>query len=513
MSAALLDHAVRSTRVWKSERGLLAALLTAYLALWTGYAVISHLPDVVHFDMAEAYVWGLDLQLGYYKHPPLMAWVTRLWFSVFPASDAAFYLLSIANATLSLFAVWLFAGEFVRDERRILAVAALMLTPLYSFHAIKFNANTILLPLWPLAAFAFLRALRTRALCWAIAFGAAAAAAMLAKYYSGILLVGCLAAALLDADRARYFKSSAPYVTIAVFLVLVMPHLVWFMRSGGLPLRYAVETRMGHNGGNLGQISAYLLGGAAYVVPMLALLIRLGGGHAGGIRRIFAPGVRAAPDVRVKLGGPVDRQTLLVLSGSCVLLPAALGLALGVRVGATWSLPAWFAVPLLVLTAPGLSFGPAARRHGLALAGALTVGACLASPLVAFAKSRLDDSAIREPRREFAEAAGALWRERTGYPLRLVAGSDRLAEYISFYAPEHPSLFILFDAQKAPWVSPERLARDGLLIVCRDSDDACRQEAERLAGPAIGALSRARRVFGRAEPEHGAHIWIMTPRS
>jgi hypothetical protein len=62
-------------------------------------------------------------------------------------------------------------------------------------------------------------------------------------------------------------------------------------------------------------------------------------------------------------------------------------------------------------------------------------------------------------------------------------------------------------------VSPERLARDGLLIVCRDSDDACRQEAERLAGPAIGALSRARRVFGRAEPEHGAHIWIMTPRS
>ena len=29
----------------------------------------------IHNDMAEAYVWGREFQLGYNQHPPFWAWI------------------------------------------------------------------------------------------------------------------------------------------------------------------------------------------------------------------------------------------------------------------------------------------------------------------------------------------------------------------------------------------------------------------------------------------------------
>ena len=483
------------------EMPLIVRLLTAHLLLWASYAVISHLPDTIHFDMAEAYAWGLEIQPGYYKHPPVMAWLCRLWFTVFPVTDAAFYLLSILNATLALLAVWLFAGEFVRDDRRLIAVASLMLTPLYSFLAIKFNANSVLLALWPLTAFLFVRALRTGTLGWAALFGFSAALALLAKYYSGMLLVGCVAAALVFPGRGRYFRSLSPYVTLAVFLGLLWPHLTWLKQSGGLPLRYATETRMGGSSGSIQQIADYLFGSVAYVAPALGLLIWIGSGRAGrvGDKAPRAPGDR-------------DQYVLAVLVGCCLLLPAVVGLIFGIRVGATWSLPAWFAAPVLVLTIPRLHFDSAAQRQVVQAALALSAGAFVVSPLVAFVQSRTGNPSVVEARREAAEGAASFWREHTGARLKLVAGSDALAEYVSFYALEHPSLFIRFDLQKAPWVTPRRLAREGLLIVCRDSDEWCQREAQQRAGPPVATLSFQRQVFGRAMAPYKSAVWIVPPQ-
>ena len=70
---------VRST-LWPS-----LALFALFVLIWTVYGVISASPAAIHNDMAEAYAWGREFQLGYEKHPPFWAWIAGLWFEVFPA--------------------------------------------------------------------------------------------------------------------------------------------------------------------------------------------------------------------------------------------------------------------------------------------------------------------------------------------------------------------------------------------------------------------------------------------
>ena len=53
-----------------SSLWLSLTLLAIFLMVWTAYGVISASPASIHNDMAEAYVWGREFQLGYEKHPP-----------------------------------------------------------------------------------------------------------------------------------------------------------------------------------------------------------------------------------------------------------------------------------------------------------------------------------------------------------------------------------------------------------------------------------------------------------
>ena len=59
-------------------------LFGLFVLMWTLYGVVSASPAAIHNDMAEAYAWGREFQLGYEKHPPFWAWIAGLWFEIFP---------------------------------------------------------------------------------------------------------------------------------------------------------------------------------------------------------------------------------------------------------------------------------------------------------------------------------------------------------------------------------------------------------------------------------------------
>ncbi|MCQ8140398.1 glycosyltransferase family 39 protein, partial [Vibrio parahaemolyticus] len=86
----------------------------------------------------------------------------------------------------------------------LLVLLLLMLTPAYQFHAQRFNANAVLLAVWPLATYCFLRAFETRAPLWAVAAGLTAALAMLGKYYSIFLVASFALSAMIHPSRRAY---------------------------------------------------------------------------------------------------------------------------------------------------------------------------------------------------------------------------------------------------------------------------------------------------------------------
>src|ERR1700730_854495 len=131
----------------RRERTVVLALLV-YVVLWTAYGVIAKGSQDVHIDMSEQFMLARELALGYSKHPPLTMLIVRLWFGVFPTTDWAYYLLAVPNACVALWIEWRLYAQFLDGEKRVLGLALLTLVPFFNFHALKFNPNTVLMPLW-----------------------------------------------------------------------------------------------------------------------------------------------------------------------------------------------------------------------------------------------------------------------------------------------------------------------------------------------------------------------------
>ena len=263
--AALSDPARR-------ERTAVVALV-AYVAVWTLYAVLAKAGQDLHTDMTEMLAWSRELALGYPKHPPLAAWLVAAWFAVLPVAEWSFYLLAVSVAGASLWIVWKLFGDYLDGEKRALALVLMTFVPFFNFHALKFNANTILLPLWAATALCFLRSYEKRSVGWAALAGLFAAGSMLGKYWSVFLLLGLGIAALLDKRRVAYFRSAAPWVTIGVGAILVAPHAIWLLTAEFSPLTYATAIRSGSGGHPLKSAGGYLAGALAYsaVAVLMAL--------------------------------------------------------------------------------------------------------------------------------------------------------------------------------------------------------------------------------------------------
>ncbi|MEA3067985.1 MAG: hypothetical protein QOK41_1392, partial [Sphingomonadales bacterium] len=256
----------------RRERTVLA-LLAAYAAIWSLYGAIAKSSQDIHFDMGEMVAWSREVTLGTPKHPPLPAWLVRAWFSVFPLEDWAYYLFAILLATAALWIAWRASAPYLGGEKRIVGLALLTLVPFYNFHALKFNANTVMTPLWALTTWWFLRSYETRRPAYAVLAGLAAAAAMLGKYWSIVLLLGLGMAALADPRRGRYLRSSAPWLTIAAGVAGMAPHLAWLYANDFKPFDYAMESHAATAWAGLLSGLGYVAGAAGYLAAPILIAV------------------------------------------------------------------------------------------------------------------------------------------------------------------------------------------------------------------------------------------------
>jgi 4-amino-4-deoxy-L-arabinose transferase-like glycosyltransferase len=213
-------------------------LLAIFVVLWTAFLALAYQNADLHPDVIEAWTIGRTLDWSGAKHPPLMGWVTHIWTLLFPVRDWSFHLLAMVNSALALWVVDLTARRFVSGDKRAIILLLLMLLPVYQFQAQRFNANSVLFAVWPLAIYCFLRSFETRSAVWAVAAGLAGALAILGKYYSAFLIVGFVFAAICHPGRRTYFTSAAPWVSAVAGMALLAPHAHWMLTSGTSPLGY-----------------------------------------------------------------------------------------------------------------------------------------------------------------------------------------------------------------------------------------------------------------------------------
>ena len=133
----------------------------------------------------------------------------------------------------------------------------------------------------------------------------------------------------------------------------------------------------------------------------------------------------------------------------------------------------------------------------------VTLGALVLSPVVAYARTFVwADARNVPPYQEVAIEATRIWHDRTSLPLAYVAGSYWYENAVAFYSPDRPSAFVLFDYSRNLWVTPEALARKGLLSVCVSDDIFCLAATARFVTPRLNAdrVVRGRMYSGARSP-------------
>ena len=388
----------------------MALVLAGYAAVWTLYGAIAKSSQDLNPDMGEVVAWSHEIVLGSPKHPPLAAWLVRAWFDVMPAADWAYYLFAVALATVALWIAWRVAARYLPADKRVVGIALLTLVPFYNFHALKFNVNTVLIPFWAATTWWFLRSLETRRAGWAALAGAGAAAAMLGKYWSIFLLAGLGVAALADPRRGAYFRSPAPWLTIAVGAVLIAPHLVWVATHNFEPLRYAFAAHEATLAVAAYYAVAFLAGTAAYVAAPIVFNLMA-----------TRPSKAAIGDSIWPPAG--DRRTVLIALAAPILLAALGSIPLEVRIDPLWAMSGMTLLPVVLLSSPLVSVPRQAAVRLLALAIVYPALMAAASPVIALVIHREGVPNYGSHYALIARAVERAWNGRTDKPLRIV-GSE-----------------------------------------------------------------------------------------
>ena len=452
----LLDALVDPRR---RERAVLA-LLAAYAVVWSLYGAIAKGSQDIHFDMGEMIAWSREVTFGTPKHPPLSAWLVRAWFSVFPLEDWAYYLFAVLVATVALWVAWKASAPYLDGEKRAVGLALLTLVPFYNFHALKFNANTVMTPFWALTTWWFLRSYETRKPLYAVLAGLAAAAAMLGKYWSIFLLLGLGIVALADPRRGRYFASPAPWLTIAAGAATIAPHLAWLYANDFLPFNYMM-------GSHAASLWDALVAGLGYV--------------PGAVGYLAVPTLVAVAAARPSLSAAIDtirptsteRRFVLNCFALPIVLPIAGALIAREEVASLWTIGGMTLFPVVLLSSPQVTITRAAAGRILALALAVPLIAAALSPAIAFVIHRRGLPNHAGQYRLVAEAVDRVWHETTERPLRLIGSYNNLLYGTLFYFPERPSTLDIIYPALTPWTDDARVARDGIAMFCPVEEAAC----------------------------------------
>ena len=213
----------------------------SHLIIWTLIPSLTN--KNLPLDTIEALAWGSNLDWGFNKHPPMSAFFSEVFFKIFGPYDWAYYFLSQIFVLIAFFYVFKFANEILGNIKlSLLSVFLLESIFFYNFTTPEFNVNVCQLPFWSLVVYYSWKIYDRKNIEFIDCFlvGLFAAIGFLSKYLFIYLLISIdlLFIYLIFIKKTKKFDFKY-LITIEVFLVLLIPHLIWLFDNEFITFIYA----------------------------------------------------------------------------------------------------------------------------------------------------------------------------------------------------------------------------------------------------------------------------------
>tara|TARA_B100001093_G_scaffold15396_1_gene14117 strand:+ start:238 stop:1557 length:1320 start_codon:yes stop_codon:yes gene_type:complete len=215
----------------------------SHLIIWTLVPTITN--KNLPLDTIEALAWGSNLEWGFNKHPPISAFFPEVFYQIFGAQDWSYYLLSQIFVLISFFYVFKFANEVLQDVK-LGFISTILLSSIYfyNFTTPEFNVNVCQLPFWSLVVYYSWRIYDSKNIKFldCLLVGIFAAIGFLSKYLFIYLLlsIDLLFVYLIFFKKTKKFDFKY-LISLEVFLVLLVPHLIWLYDNDFVTIFYGLK--------------------------------------------------------------------------------------------------------------------------------------------------------------------------------------------------------------------------------------------------------------------------------
>ncbi len=326
---------------------------------------------------------------------------------------------------------------------------------------------------------------------------------MLGKYWSILLLAGLALGALTDPRRTAYFRSPAPWLTIAVGAAALAPHVIFIATHGFSTVSFAMTAHE--------TTFAMALGWSLYFLASVRRLYR----HTGRAQctRQLTQALAAIKDSM----WPADTERanfLSWLSAAPILVAAIVAVTCAAASTRCGRCRGMTLLPVVLLSSPLLSIKRAAAIRLLALAIVFPLLALVASPVAAIIIHKNGVPNYESQYSLIAKAVAQAWRAHTDKPLRVVGSFRTVVDGSNPYFPTRPATFAITSPWRTPWVDDDRIAHDGIAIFCPEQETACVDEMNAYAaryGAKVETVTLARRYFGTDDTPVKYDIVIIPP--
>ena len=221
---------------------LFYSFIVAHLILWTLIPSLTN--NNLPLDTIEHLAWSSNLDWGFNKHPPAVAFFLEIFYQIFGAQDWAYYLLSQIFVVAAFIIVFKFAEDLLKNKNLSL-ISVLLLEGIYfyNFTTPEFNVNVCQLPFWALCVYYSWRLFDKQVISFKDCFwlGVFAAVGFLSKYLFIYLLLAIELLFFYVIFIRKYKKFDFKYlISLEIFIILLVPHLIWLTNNDYITITYGL---------------------------------------------------------------------------------------------------------------------------------------------------------------------------------------------------------------------------------------------------------------------------------
>jgi hypothetical protein len=193
---------------------------------------------------AYYYFYARHLDLSYYDHPPMIAYLLRVFTDVF---GKKVFVLKLADTTVSLLTILAFfrlAKKFLPETKARIATMILISTLMFSILSLISTPDVPLMLIWTLSLISLYCAIFKEEKMYWIYGGILTGLSFDSKYTGLFLIIGLIGFLVIAKPYRKLLFSRWMFFYLLSFAITILPVVIWNIRNGFASFRFQSEGRV-----------------------------------------------------------------------------------------------------------------------------------------------------------------------------------------------------------------------------------------------------------------------------